>query len=100
MENSFTVYIEDNRLTKNVVYEQQALSTLESAKTHAVQQADDYLKIWAKLMNTPRNGDAREPLDREAVKCPIRKLVTSPQSPADYKTITPTATTTTALRIV
>ncbi len=30
MENSFTVYIEDNRSTKNVVYEQQALSTLES----------------------------------------------------------------------
>lgn len=44
MENSFIVYIEDNRLTKNVVYEQQALSTLESAKTHAVQQADDYLR--------------------------------------------------------
>ena len=43
MENSFIVYIEDNRLA-NVVYEQQALSTLESAKIHAVQQADDYLR--------------------------------------------------------
>ena len=43
-ENGFIVYIEDPRLTHPAVHEQQALSTLESAKTYALSQADDYLE--------------------------------------------------------
>jgi len=44
VENGFLVYIEDPRLTHPAVHEHQALSTLESAKTSAVLQADDYLR--------------------------------------------------------
>jgi hypothetical protein len=43
-ENGFIVYIEDPRLTHPAVHEHQALSTLESAKTSAVLQADGYLR--------------------------------------------------------
>ena len=44
VENGFIIYIEDPRLTHRAVHEQQALSTLESAKASAVLQADDYLR--------------------------------------------------------
>jgi hypothetical protein len=44
VENGFIVYIEDPRLTHPAVHEHQALSTIESAKTSAVLQADDYLR--------------------------------------------------------
>ena len=44
VENSFIVYIEDARLTNRAVQEHQALGTIESAKTYAVLQADDYLR--------------------------------------------------------
>jgi hypothetical protein len=44
VENGFIVYIEDPRLTHPAVHEQQALSTLDAAKTSAVLKADDYLK--------------------------------------------------------
>ena len=44
VENSFIVYIEDRRLEHPAVHEHEALSTLESAKTYAVSQADDYLQ--------------------------------------------------------
>jgi hypothetical protein len=44
VENGFIIYIEDPRPTRRVVHEQQALSTLESAKASAVLQADHYLK--------------------------------------------------------
>jgi hypothetical protein len=43
VDNSFIVFVEDTRLTPGAVHEHQALSTLESAKTYAVSQADDYL---------------------------------------------------------
>jgi len=43
-ENSFMVFIEDGRLTRRAVFEHQALGTIESAKTYAVLQADDYLR--------------------------------------------------------
>jgi hypothetical protein len=43
VENGFIVYIEDHRSPNPAVHEHQALSTLESAKTYAVLQADDYL---------------------------------------------------------
>jgi hypothetical protein len=42
-ENGFIVYIENPRLTHPAVHEHQALSTLESAKTYAVLEADNYL---------------------------------------------------------
>ena len=44
VENGFIVYIEDPRLPSPTVHEHQALSTLDSAKTYATSQADDYLK--------------------------------------------------------
>ena len=44
VENGFIVYIEDRRLEHPAVHEHQALSTLESAKTSAVLQADDDLR--------------------------------------------------------
>jgi hypothetical protein len=44
VENGFIVYIEDPRLPHRAVHEHPALSTLESAKTYAVSQADDYLQ--------------------------------------------------------
>jgi hypothetical protein len=43
-ENGFIIYIQDSRLREAAVHEYQALSTLESAKTDAVSQADDYLR--------------------------------------------------------
>jgi hypothetical protein len=44
MENGFIVHIEDPRLPHPTVHEHKVLSTLESAKTYAASQADDYLK--------------------------------------------------------
>ena len=44
VDNSFIIYIEDTRLTQRPVHEHQALGTIESAKTYAVLQADDYLR--------------------------------------------------------
>jgi hypothetical protein len=43
VENGFIVYVQDPRSSHPVVHEHHALSTLDSAKTYAVLQADDYL---------------------------------------------------------
>jgi hypothetical protein len=52
VDNSSIIYIEDTRLTQRTVHEHQALGTIESAKTYAVLQADDYLRSFAKLTNS------------------------------------------------
>jgi len=43
IENGYMVFVEDPRLPHPAVHEHRALSTLDSAKTYAVLQADDYL---------------------------------------------------------